>query len=275
MRYDLSLERELLTAAAGEQDAAIEGYLVERVRILLDGVACEGRLAGTAPERRDQRALRPRRPGVRVRGLAVRRVHGALRRVHRCGRGGRRPHERHRLPARRRERDLRVRRGASRARRGRRRLPVVDGPVRGAGRGAHPRGHRPRAVPARAAAGRAQLPQRGRAGDRLHGRAQHHARPGRAGLGARVGRGRRAADRALDRLCRRGERARRGVAPPARGGVRLRPAARARLRQHAELHRPDQRAAAAVAAQLQRRHRGRAGADRGRRVPAAACWSGA
>ena len=55
VRYDLSLERQLLTAAAGERDAAIEGYLVERVQILLDGVACEGALAGTAPERRDGR----------------------------------------------------------------------------------------------------------------------------------------------------------------------------------------------------------------------------
>ena len=56
VRYELSLERQLLTAAAGERDAAIEGYLVDRVEILLDGVACEGALAGTAPERRDDRA---------------------------------------------------------------------------------------------------------------------------------------------------------------------------------------------------------------------------
>ena len=56
VRYELSLERQLLIAAAGEQDAAIEAYLAERVLILLDGVACEGALAGTAPEQRDGRA---------------------------------------------------------------------------------------------------------------------------------------------------------------------------------------------------------------------------
>ena len=56
VRYELSLERQLLTAAAGERDAAIEAYLADRVQVLLDGVACEGALAGTAPERRDDRA---------------------------------------------------------------------------------------------------------------------------------------------------------------------------------------------------------------------------
>jgi HupE / UreJ protein len=56
VHYGLSLERELLTAAAGEADAAIEAYLVERVQLLVDGVACEGALLGTTAEERDARA---------------------------------------------------------------------------------------------------------------------------------------------------------------------------------------------------------------------------
>ena len=53
VRYELSLERRLLEAAAG---ADVEAYLVQRVNVLLDGVQCEGELAGTAAERRDGRA---------------------------------------------------------------------------------------------------------------------------------------------------------------------------------------------------------------------------
>jgi hypothetical protein len=53
VRYALSLERRLLDAAAG---AETEAYLVERVRVLLDGVQCEGALVGTADEQREGRA---------------------------------------------------------------------------------------------------------------------------------------------------------------------------------------------------------------------------
>jgi hypothetical protein len=53
VRYELSLERKLLDRAAG---ADVEGYLVGRVQVLLDGVRCEGEFAGTAPEERDGRA---------------------------------------------------------------------------------------------------------------------------------------------------------------------------------------------------------------------------
>jgi hypothetical protein len=53
VRYELSLERELLHAAAGRD---VEAYLVDRVRVLLDGVECAGALSGVAPERRDGRA---------------------------------------------------------------------------------------------------------------------------------------------------------------------------------------------------------------------------
>jgi hypothetical protein len=56
VHYELSLERQLLTAAAGADDAAIEAYLVERVQVLVDGVACEGALQRTNPEQRDGRA---------------------------------------------------------------------------------------------------------------------------------------------------------------------------------------------------------------------------
>jgi HupE / UreJ protein len=52
VRYELSLERRLLNAAAGGD---VEAYLVERVNVLLDGVRCEGALARTADERRDGR----------------------------------------------------------------------------------------------------------------------------------------------------------------------------------------------------------------------------
>jgi HupE / UreJ protein len=51
--YELSLERDLLERAAGD---AVGPYLVERVQVLLDGVQCEGELAGTAPEERDGRS---------------------------------------------------------------------------------------------------------------------------------------------------------------------------------------------------------------------------
>jgi HupE / UreJ protein len=53
VRYELSLERRLLAAAAGP---AVEAYLVERVQVLLDGVACEGALLRTTPEEREGRA---------------------------------------------------------------------------------------------------------------------------------------------------------------------------------------------------------------------------
>jgi len=53
VHYDLSVERRLLDAAAGTQ---IEAYLVERVRVLLDGVECEGALRGTGDEQREGRA---------------------------------------------------------------------------------------------------------------------------------------------------------------------------------------------------------------------------
>jgi HupE / UreJ protein len=53
VRYELSLERRLLDAAAG---AAVGDYLVERIAVLVDGVACEGALAGAAPEQREGRA---------------------------------------------------------------------------------------------------------------------------------------------------------------------------------------------------------------------------
>jgi hypothetical protein len=53
VHYGLSLERDLLAAAAGDD---LEGYLVPRVQVLLDGVACEGALVGTSPERREGRA---------------------------------------------------------------------------------------------------------------------------------------------------------------------------------------------------------------------------
>jgi hypothetical protein len=52
VRYELSLERRLLDAAA---PAGVDAYLVERVNVLLDGVQCEGELAGTAAEQRDGR----------------------------------------------------------------------------------------------------------------------------------------------------------------------------------------------------------------------------
>jgi HupE / UreJ protein len=51
--YELSLERRRLAAAAGP---AVEAYLVERVQVLLDGVACESALRRAIPEQRDGRA---------------------------------------------------------------------------------------------------------------------------------------------------------------------------------------------------------------------------
>jgi hypothetical protein len=57
VRYELSLERDLLAkAAVGADDAAIATYLVPRVQVLLDGVGCEGALRGTTSEQRNGRA---------------------------------------------------------------------------------------------------------------------------------------------------------------------------------------------------------------------------
>jgi hypothetical protein len=53
VRYELSLERRLLQAAAAAEP---EAYLIERVQVLLDGIACEGALLGTRDEQRDGRA---------------------------------------------------------------------------------------------------------------------------------------------------------------------------------------------------------------------------
>jgi HupE / UreJ protein len=53
VRYELSLERRLLIAAAA---GGVEAYLVDRVNVLLDGVRCEGALAGTSEEQREGRA---------------------------------------------------------------------------------------------------------------------------------------------------------------------------------------------------------------------------
>jgi hypothetical protein len=54
--YELSLERAVLARADATTDAALEAYLVPRVQVLLDGVACEGALERSGSEQRDGRA---------------------------------------------------------------------------------------------------------------------------------------------------------------------------------------------------------------------------
>jgi hypothetical protein len=53
--YALSLERSVLARAGATTDAALEAYLVPRVQVLLDGVACEGAMEGSGSEQRDGR----------------------------------------------------------------------------------------------------------------------------------------------------------------------------------------------------------------------------
>jgi hypothetical protein len=56
VQYALSLERAVLARADATTDVALEAYLVPRVQVLLDGVACEGAMEGTGSEQRDGRA---------------------------------------------------------------------------------------------------------------------------------------------------------------------------------------------------------------------------
>jgi HupE / UreJ protein len=54
--YELSLERAVLVRADATTDAALAAYLVPRVQVLLDGVACEGALERAGSDQRDGRA---------------------------------------------------------------------------------------------------------------------------------------------------------------------------------------------------------------------------
>jgi hypothetical protein len=69
VRYELSLERDVLARAAATTDAALEAYLVPRVQVLLDGAACEGALERSGSEQRDGRGY--------IRALLSYRCHGS------------------------------------------------------------------------------------------------------------------------------------------------------------------------------------------------------
>ena len=108
-----------------------------------------------------------------------------------------------------------------------------DPAVRPARGGAPALRARPRAVPAGAAAGREAAARRRRGRHGLHGRTLGDPGAGRDRLGQRARVDRRAAHRAVDRVRRARQPALAEDEPPAARGLRLRAAARARLRGHA------------------------------------------